>query len=72
MEVAMINKDEAAGKIEQAKGSAKQKVGEWTNDPDLEAEGAADQVAGEVRETGGTVKRKVGDAVDEVKERLPR
>lgn len=68
----MINKDEAAGKFEQAKGAAKQKVGEWTNDPDLEAEGAADQVEGEVREAAGTVKRKVGDAVDEVKARLPR
>jgi uncharacterized protein YjbJ (UPF0337 family) len=68
----MINKDEAAGKLEQAKGAAKQKVGEWTNDPDLEAEGAADQAAGEVRETAGTVKRKVEDVADEIKERLPR
>jgi uncharacterized protein YjbJ (UPF0337 family) len=68
----MINKDEAAGKLEQGKGAAKQKVGEWTNDPDLEAEGAADQAAGEVRETAGTVKRKVEDVADEIKERLPR
>lgn len=68
----MINKDEAAGKFEQAKGATKRKVGEWTNDPNLEAEGAADQAAGEVQEAAGTVKRKVKDAVDEVKERLPR
>lgn len=68
----MINKDEAAGKVEQAKGKVKDKVGEWTDNPDLEAEGEADQVAGKVRETLGTAKRKADEAVDEVKSRLNR
>ena len=27
----MINKDEAAGKLEQGKGVVKEKVGEWTD-----------------------------------------
>ena len=35
----MINKDEAAGKIEQGKGAIKEKVGEWTGDAELETEG---------------------------------
>jgi len=68
----MINKDEAAGKAEQAKGSVKEKVGEWTDNPDLEAEGTADKAAGHVREKAGTVERKTDEAVDEVKKHLPR
>ncbi len=68
----MINKDEAAGKAEQLEGKVKEKVGEWTNDPDLEAEGQVDQVAGKVQESAGTVKRKLEDVVDEVKRGLDR
>lgn len=55
----MINKDEAAGKLEKAKGTVKEKVGEWTGDRDLEKEGIADQSAGKAREIGGAVKREV-------------
>lgn len=68
----MINKDEAAGKIEQGKGTVKEKVGEWTGDADLEAEGVADQVAGKVREKTGTVERKIDETVDSVKKNLNR
>jgi uncharacterized protein YjbJ (UPF0337 family) len=64
----MINKDEAAGKAEQLKGAVKEKAGEWTNDPALEAEGEADRAEGEVREAVGTVKRKAG----EIKKELER
>ena len=68
----MINKDEAAGKIEQGKGVVKEKVGEWTGDADLEAEGVADQAAGTVREKTGTVERKVNETVESVKKNLSR
>ena len=68
----MINKNEAAGKAEQLKGAAKEKVGEWTNDPDLEAEGEVDQAAGKVRETAGTVQRKTEDVIADVKKGLDR
>ena len=68
----MINKDEAAGKMEQMKGKVKDKAGEWTDDPALEAEGEADQVEGKVRETLGTGKRKVEEAADKVKSSLNR
>ena len=67
-----MNKDEMAGKAEQAKGNVKETVGEWTKDRDLEAEGHADQASGKIRETAGTVKRKAGDAVDEVRKHLDR
>lgn len=66
----MINKDEAAGKAEQLKGAVKEKAGEWTNDPALEAEGQADQAEGEAREAIGTVKRKAGEVADEVKKQV--
>ncbi len=66
----MINKDEVAGKAEQLKGQAKEKVGEWTDNPDLEAEGVGDQAAGKARETVGTAKRKVEEAADAVHDKV--
>lgn len=60
------NKDEVEGKWEQAKGWTKDKAGEVTNDPDLEARGEAQNAAGHTQETWGKVKRGVGDAVDAV------
>jgi uncharacterized protein YjbJ (UPF0337 family) len=68
----MINKDEAAGKLDQGKGTIKEKVGEWTGDADLEAEGIADQAAGKVREKTGTVERKIDETVDSLKKNLNR
>lgn len=60
-----MNKDEMKGKAEQAKGYIKDKAGELTDNPDLEAEGEAERAAGKLREGYGTAKRKVGEAVDE-------
>lgn len=64
------NKDEVEGKWEQAKGWVKDKAGEVTNDPELEAEGEAQNAAGKGREGWGKVKRGVGDAVDAVGEAI--
>jgi uncharacterized protein YjbJ (UPF0337 family) len=64
-----MNKDEAAGKLEQAKGTAKRKLGSWTGEPDLEAKGRADEVKGKARETAGTIRRKAEDAIDETKKK---
>lgn len=61
-----MNKDEIKGKVEQAKGTIKEKTGEWTDDPELEAEGVVDQATGKVRENVGTAKRKAEDLKDEV------
>lgn len=60
------NKDELEGKYEQAKGTIKEKVGDLTNDRQLEREGQADQAEGETQETWGKVKRGVSDAVHAV------
>ena len=58
------NRDEVKGKWEQTKGWVKDKAGEATNNPDLEAEGEAQRAGGETQETWGKFKRGVGNAVD--------
>ena len=47
-------KDKVEGGAHELKGSVKQKVGEVTNNPDLESEGAGEKL-------GGKVQKKVGD-----------
>ena len=62
----MWNKDEMEGKGKQIKGGIKDKVGEVTDNPDLEAEGEAERAGGKVQEGVGKVRRKAGDAVKDV------
>jgi uncharacterized protein YjbJ (UPF0337 family) len=68
----MPNKDEIAGKVEQAKGKVKQVVGDATDDQQLHDEGVADEAGGEVREGFGKAKRKVGEAVKDLGDRIKR
>ena len=46
-----------AGKIHEVKGSIKEKVGELTNDPDLEGEGIGESIAGKVQKKIGQVEK---------------
>lgn len=68
-----------AGKVEQAKGQAKQMVGSLTGNKDLESEGKADRRAGETKEKVRHVKdeaegllekieHKTGEAIDKAKD----
>jgi uncharacterized protein YjbJ (UPF0337 family) len=41
--------DEVEGKLHDLKGKVKEKVGQLTNDPDLEAEGQAEEIAGKIQ-----------------------
>jgi uncharacterized protein YjbJ (UPF0337 family) len=52
--------DEVEGKLHNLKGKVKEKVGELTNDPDLEAGGEAEEIAGKVQEKVGQVKKVLG------------
>ena len=52
-------------KMDKAKGTIKENVGDATDDKDLEREGKMDR-------KGAEVKEKVGDAVDTVKDKLTR
>jgi uncharacterized protein YjbJ (UPF0337 family) len=68
--MALPNKDEVKGKLDQAKGGMKETAGRVLNDPELEDEGTADRAGGEVREGFGTARRKVGEAVEDIGESL--
>ena len=68
----MWNKNEVNGKIGQAKGRAKQAVGDLTNDDDLKAEGEVDEAAGKVQDTVGRGTRKVGEAIEDLGKKVKR
>jgi uncharacterized protein YjbJ (UPF0337 family) len=50
--------DKTTGKIHQVKGTIKEKVGELTNNPDLEADGRAEKNAGKVQNWIGKVEKR--------------
>ena len=60
------NKDEVAGKFDQAKGATKETVGRVINDRALEQEGRDDKTGGKVKEGFGTARRKVGEAIEDI------
>ena len=68
----MWNKDERDGKIDQAKGRAKQAVGDLTSDKDLKAEGQVDEAAGKVQEAIGQIRREAGHAIEKVGKAVKR
>jgi uncharacterized protein YjbJ (UPF0337 family) len=59
----MRNKAEVKGIAKQIKGAIKDKIGEVTNNPRLEAEGEAERREGKVQEKLGKVRRKVREVV---------
>jgi uncharacterized protein YjbJ (UPF0337 family) len=61
-----MNKDELKGKAKQAKGTVKEKAGELTDSPDLQAEGAVDRAGGKVQEGFGAAKRKVSEGIEDI------
>lgn len=50
-------KDQLEGKLHEAKGAVKEKAGQLTNNPDLEAEGTGEKVAGKVQKKVGQVEK---------------
>ena len=61
----MSAEDKAKDKVQVAKGSVKEGVGQATGDRNLEAEGQADQTKGNLKQAGEKVKdavKKVTDA----------
>ena len=52
--MANSTKDKVEGKFHEAKGKVKEKVGQVTNNPNLESEGKGEKM-------GGKVQKKVGD-----------
>ena len=50
-------KDQVAGGLHKVKGTVKEKAGQVTNNPDLEAEGKAENLAGNIQKTVGRVEK---------------
>ncbi|HEX5432069.1 MAG TPA: CsbD family protein [Bryobacteraceae bacterium] len=48
-------KDELEGKFHEAKGKLKEKVGQVTNNPDIETEGRGEKIAGKVQKKVGQI-----------------
>jgi uncharacterized protein YjbJ (UPF0337 family) len=51
--------NEIAGRVHEVKGKIKEKAGQLTNDPDLEAEGIGENIAGKVQTRIGQVEKVV-------------
>jgi uncharacterized protein YjbJ (UPF0337 family) len=52
-------KKEIAGKIHEVKGQIKEKVGQLTNDTDLEAEGIGEKIGGKIQKKISQVEKAV-------------
>lgn len=52
--------DKARGRVHEVKGKIKEKVGQLTNNPDLEAEGQGEEVGGKVQKKVGQVEMVLG------------
>ena len=58
------------GNMDEAKGRAKQAVGDLTDDDDLRREGKVDEKSGQAKEMLGDLKDKAEDTIDKVKDKL--
>ena len=57
------SKNKLAGKVHEAKGEIKKKMGKFTNNPKLEAEGISEKIAGKIQTGVGRVEKVVERAV---------
>lgn len=57
-----MNKDQVEGKVKDVAGRVQRQAGEWTNDPESQAKGAAKQVEGKVQNAWGNAKESAKDA----------
>jgi len=58
------------GNLDEAKGKAKQAVGDLTGDDDLRHEGQVDEKAGQAKDKVGAAKDKAEDVIDTVKDKV--
>ena len=65
-----MNQDQIRGKIDEAVGSAKRKVGELTDNPKLKVEGMVQQVKGKVESAWGKAKESVIDALQDTEPQI--
>ncbi|AMM23779.1 CsbD family protein [Variovorax sp. PAMC 28711] len=58
-----MNKDQVAGRVDEAKGKIKEVAGKVVGNEKLQGEGLADQASGKVQSTYGDTKEKAKDAI---------
>ena len=58
------------GNLDEAKGRAKQAVGDVTGNDDLRREGKVDEKAGQAKDKVGDLKDKAENAIDNVKDKV--
>jgi uncharacterized protein YjbJ (UPF0337 family) len=61
----MGNEEQNEGRLEQARGTLKEKIGEMTDDEGMQREGEYDKAKGTVREGIGDVREDVDRTVDD-------
>ncbi len=54
-------RDRTEGKLGAGKGKLVEKVGELTDDPDMEARGESEQIAGKAQEVLGNIEKALGE-----------
>jgi uncharacterized protein YjbJ (UPF0337 family) len=59
-----MDKDRIKGTMDDAAGRVKRQAGEWTGNPNTQAEGAAQQIKGKTEKAVGQIKDAVRDAQD--------
>ncbi len=57
-----MEKEHVTGKVDELKGKAKQSVGDATDDPGLQGEGAWDEAKGKVKQAYGDLKETIKDS----------
>jgi len=62
-----MNKDRVEGKVKDVAGRIERQAGEWTDDPKLQAKGAAKQAEGKVQGAVGKVKDAAKKTADDAK-----
>ena len=65
-----MNKDQVAGRVEEAKGKLKEATGKVVGSEKMQSEGVVDQAAGKVQKTYGDTKEKVKDAIKDDADKL--
>ena len=66
----MRYESEVKGKAKQVKGTAKEKLGELTDDRALQDEGTRERSEGEVQEKVGKARRVISDTVEDIGEEI--
>jgi uncharacterized protein YjbJ (UPF0337 family) len=57
----LSTQDKTGGQIHEVKGAVKQKIGEITNNPNLEAEGQSEKIAGKAQKWVGKAEKVLGN-----------